>query len=153
MTMCALWLTSCQGEPGWRLQGKKDGLAVELRWKGGNDLDLHIINPADVEIYFADPAADSRARFGIDSNSNCDRFTQDEVSESITWLSNDALEGQYQILVSYYQQCITANYPPVHFEIWVWENGRQHRYTGSATRERQTVWVTSLTYEYEIDEQ
>lgn len=150
--LCALVIfctVSCKAGP----ESEKSVYEIELQWEGANDLDLHVINPVEAQIYFADPAADPKARFGLDGNSNCTPSASNRANESVVWFANEALEGEYQILVSYYEQCVISSYPPVYFKIQVWENGRQHIHTGSAVRERQMVWVTTFNYQHEINEQ
>lgn len=87
---------------------------VTLRWDSAADIDLHVIDPADEEIWYSNPAAASGGQLDVDANGNCG---DDPPVENIFWERGAAPFGAYVVRVNYYQDCGTS--APVDYEVTI----------------------------------
>lgn len=79
-------------------------VAVSLSWDTATDLDLHVVDPNGVEIYYGDSSADGGS-LDLDSNAGC---SIDGVNnEHITW-PDSAPAGEYVVRVDFYDNCPPA---------------------------------------------
>ncbi len=67
---------------------------VTLRWGGGVDLDLHVIDPAGEEINYSSRTSTSGGQLDQDDQSGCTGCV-----ENIFWPSGGAPSGEYQVFV------------------------------------------------------
>ena len=79
-------------------------VTVSLSWDTPTDLDLHVVDPNGVEIYYGNPSADGGS-LDLDSNAGC---SIDGVNnEHITW-ADSAPAGDYTVRVDFYDSCPPA---------------------------------------------
>ena len=67
---------------------------VTLRWGGGVDLDLHVIDPAGSEINYSTPTSPSGGQLDTDAQSGCSPCV-----ENVFWPTGGAPTGEYQVYV------------------------------------------------------
>lgn len=90
---------------------------VTLSFDQSVDLDLIVIEPPTdgypdgFDIYFDQPLSPNDGQLDLDSNAECDPIDGTNI-ENIFWPTDAAPEGEYQVLVSYYEACVaeTVNY-------------------------------------------
>jgi hypothetical protein len=76
---------------------------VTLSWDADSDVDLHVIDPAGEEVYYAHRQSASGGQLDLDSNAGC---TIDGVrNENITWPVGRAPRGSYTVRVDYWSSC------------------------------------------------
>ena len=79
---------------------------VSVSWTGASDVDLHVYDPNNEEVYFGNPTATSGGRLDLDSNAGC---SIDNVNnENIVWPVGGAPRGQYRVVVDYWSDCGVA---------------------------------------------
>jgi hypothetical protein len=79
---------------------------VSVAWDAPTDVDLHVTDPADEEIYFANTTSASGGTLDLDSNAAC---SIDNINnENITWPVNGAPAGSYSVDLVYYSACSQA---------------------------------------------
>ena len=114
---------------------------VTLRWERAVDLDLHVVDPDDEEIYYSHTTSVSG---GYLDHDDTDGGTPSEPAvENIYWESN-APSGSYSVSVKYYRGTGSTDY-----EIIVTMDGEIYgTYTGRLTSsdETQEEEVTTFTY-------
>ena len=67
---------------------------VTLRWGGGVDLDLHVIDPSGTEISYSSPTSPSGGQLDTDAQSDCSACV-----ENVFWPTGGAPTGEYQVFV------------------------------------------------------
>ncbi|HZJ53434.1 MAG TPA: hypothetical protein VFD38_04790 [Myxococcaceae bacterium] len=76
---------------------------VTVSWDAESDVDLHVVDPAGEEIYYANRISASGGELDLDSNAAC---SLDHVkAENITWPTGKAPSGTYRVLVDYWNAC------------------------------------------------
>ena len=76
---------------------------VSVAWDAPTDVDLHVTDPANEEIYFANTTSASGGTLDLDSNAAC---SIDNINnENITWPINGAPPGNYSVDLVYYASC------------------------------------------------
>jgi hypothetical protein len=76
---------------------------VTVAWNTDSDVDLHVVDPAGEEIYWANRQSASGGQLDLDSNAAC---AGDNVrNENITWAEGTAPEGLYTVRVDYWSSC------------------------------------------------
>ena len=85
---------------------------VNVSWDVDNDLDLHVVGPTNVEIYYGNRTDSYGGTLDLDSNAAC--VIDGKRSENITWPTGRAQHGTYTVKVDYWANCppapITTNY-------------------------------------------
>lgn len=92
---------SSMAQPGEPQLGTGD-VQVTLRWDTQADIDLHVTDPMNEEIYFAHRTANSGGQLDVDANAGC---SNDPRVENIFWPTGGSPSGTYQIEVDYYNEC------------------------------------------------
>jgi hypothetical protein len=78
-------------------------LQVTVTWNTDADVDLHVVDPAGSEIYWANRQSPSGGELDLDSNAAC---VGDNVrNENITWALGTAPQGEYVVRVDYWSSC------------------------------------------------
>jgi hypothetical protein len=120
-------------------------IQISLYWNNFNDLDLHCIDPKQVEIYFSHKESElTGGRLDVDRNANAP-YTVTPV-ENIFWPAGGAPSGRYQVYVVHYSRHSDIDQTP--FKVRTVIQGKTNffayaiRYTG---RERQ--WICSFDYD------
>lgn len=79
---------------------------VSVAWDAPTDVDLHVTDPSNEEIYFANTTSASGGTLDLDSNAAC---SIDNINnENITWPINGAPSGTYSVDLVYYSACSQA---------------------------------------------
>jgi hypothetical protein len=83
-------------------------IQINLNWNTLVDLDLHVIEPTDIEIYFGAPESPSGGMLDLDSYAGCS-FTGDRGrgNENVFWPTGDAPSGEYSVQVHMWSDCGT----------------------------------------------
>jgi hypothetical protein len=82
-------------------------LQISVSWNVDNDLDLHVIDPNDFEIYYGDEESPEGGTLDLDSNAGCDPIDGVD-NENVRWPTGTAPHGSYQVLIDNYQACTAA---------------------------------------------
>ena len=79
---------------------------ISVSWTGASDVDLHVFDPNNEEVYFGNPTSTSGGRLDLDSNAGC---SIDNVNnENIVWPVGGAPRGEYRVVVDYWSDCSVA---------------------------------------------
>jgi hypothetical protein len=80
---------------------------VTLVWNSGADLDLHVIDPTDFELYFSTARAPETSPSGgtLDQDDTAGCGTSGSHVENIFWPEGAAPSGEYQAYVVNYSGC------------------------------------------------
>jgi uncharacterized protein YfaP (DUF2135 family) len=73
-----------------------------LRWTGDADLDLHVIDPEGVEIYFDNAGSPSGGTLDVDMVPTCGATDSSNV-ENVFWPEGESIPGVYQAFVVHYE--------------------------------------------------
>jgi hypothetical protein len=73
-----------------------------LRWSGDADLDLHVVDPEDFEIYFEAPVSSSGGTLDVDMVPTCGDSGASNV-ENVFWPEGGSIPGEYQAFVVHYE--------------------------------------------------
>jgi len=85
--------------------GVKGKIEIGLLWQDFNDLDLHVVEPNGNRIYFGRKVSQrSAGALDVDRNAGCGSLTSRPI-EHIVWSSTDLPQGEYKIVVHFYQRC------------------------------------------------
>jgi hypothetical protein len=78
-------------------------IQVTVAWDTEADVDLHVVDPEGVEIYWANRQSPSGGQLDLDSNAAC---AGDNVrNENISWPVGTAPQGPYTVRVDYWANC------------------------------------------------
>jgi hypothetical protein len=119
-----------EGRP--RCFGRRDtsvghgDVQVTLTWHKNVDLDLHVIDPNGVEVFYNNPTSPGGGSF--DRDNECTRMVPGRP-ENIFW--ETAPRGTYQVKVGYYRNCTAEPLGPVSFIVRVLVQGVARSYTGT----------------------
>jgi hypothetical protein len=110
-----------------RESGQQFGdVRVSLLWNNFNDLDLHLIDPADEHIFFQHRKSASGGELDVDENV---QPTTDEPVENVYWPRGGAPDGRYRIFVVHYEHhARSPNRTP--FQVNALIEGRQQTFEG-----------------------
>lgn len=76
---------------------------VSVSWDAATDVDLHVVDPSNAEIYWASRSAASGGTLDLDSNPAC---SIDGVNnENVTWPTGRSPSGTYTVRLDYYSGC------------------------------------------------
>jgi hypothetical protein len=83
-------------------------IQVSVSWDVDSDVDLHVVDPANKEVYWDNPEVDSGGQLDLDSNADCD--LDHKKNENITW--DKAPAGTYTVRLDLFEACDTpkSNY-------------------------------------------
>lgn len=124
-------------------------LAVTLKWTGPSDVDLHVFDPHENEVYFGNTTTADGGKLDLDSNAACeiDNINQ----ETISWPKDKAPAGAYRVRVVYYDDCGQSSAP---YTVTVMKKGvasapLSGTFTGTAvlpgTQTNQSDDITTVT--------
>ncbi len=101
-------------------------LQVSLSFDSNDDVDLHVVTPAGVDVYYGN-SSNTGGSLDLDSNPGCNI---DYVNnENVVWpVSSTPAAGTYTVRVDLYQSCTRG---PVNFTVKVSNCGAVSTYTGS----------------------
>ena len=114
-------------------------LQISCSWDKPNDVDLHLVEPNEEEIYFGNSYSDNGGDLDVDSNPDC---VLDNINnENITYSETATVEsGEYIVRVDLYSNCSVAG--NTNYVVTAHYNGQaispkygQNPYYGSFTSE------------------
>lgn len=120
-------------------------IAVTLKWTGASDVDLHVLDPKQQEVFWQNRSTPEGGALNLDSNPGCqiDNVNQ----ETISWPKDMALTGTYAVSVDYFSDC---DQPSAPFTVTVNVKGKASQtFTGSFTGvsdNTQSDAVTTFTF-------
>jgi hypothetical protein len=101
---------------------------VTLSWDADSDVDLHVVDPAGEEVFYAHRQSASGGELDLDSNAGC---SIDGVrNENITWPVGRAPRGSYTVRVDYWNNCGVAQ---TNYTVRVNNGGSVQVFSGSFT--------------------
>src|SRR5205807_3670923 len=80
---------------------------VTVLWADGNDLDLHVVDPAGAEIYFSHPHSPTGGTLDHDDTAGCS--SSGTHVENVFWPAGAAPPGRYRVFVKNYGACGTPS--------------------------------------------
>lgn len=113
---------------------------VLLEWNTKDDLDLHVIDPAGEEIYFANNKSRSGGELDIDANAGPMNMMR-HPKENVYWQRGSAPEGLYQVRVHLY--CLRGSLP-ISFRVMAKYGREVKHFTGSVESDGSTVPVCTF---------
>ena len=76
---------------------------VTLRWKGQDDVDLHVIDPYGQRVFFGNQQVAGGGRLDLDMNAGAPPWETDSV-ENVYWPFGAAPQGEYRVIVHHYRR-------------------------------------------------
>ncbi|MDR3173593.1 MAG: hypothetical protein LBU19_05020, partial [Treponema sp.] len=126
-----------------RAGAQSGDIRVSLIWNNRNDLDIHVVNPLQEEIYYAH-SRDAAGGF-LDVDMNVAGETTKPV-ENIFWAPGSAPQGQYRVFVQNYQY--HEKEEPTAFQVEI-KNGNEYSYfEGILSGEGKASNTDVCTFEY-----
>lgn len=123
--------------------GKVNGyLRCSLAWYNGDDLDIHIIQPRDNEIYYSHRTGASGGVLDVDMNAG--GIHSRKPVENVIWEDEPRMEGMYTVYVHNFNK---REYHDVGFTVEIECNGEVREYTYT-TDLRGHDRVTVAKFEY-----
>jgi hypothetical protein len=117
---------------------------ITLRWDAPADLDLHVIDPNQEEIYYSHRSSRSGGQLDVDANPGCSPMMANPV-ENVFWPYGGAPGGWYGITVVYFADC-GDNTGPVDYELTIRLDGQVYDVIrGTIYEVRESQPVTSFT--------
>jgi hypothetical protein len=115
--------------------GARSGdVQVSLEWKNVNDLDLHVIDPNNEEIFYNHRHAASGGALDVDMNATAE-LTWRPV-ENVYWPERGAPKGSYRVVVVHYANHGSAD--PTPFTVRVINKGQASYYRGAVSYQPNT---------------
>jgi len=125
--------------------GAKSGdLQFSLFWRNINDLDLHCIDPENVEIYFQNKiSTGTGGELDVDQNAHAP-YNISPV-ENIFWPAGGAPAGLYRIYVVFYSERVGGGTP---FTVRSVVRGKTNFFSATifSTGQRERNWICTLQY-------
>jgi len=124
-------------------------IQVTLFWNDQVDLDLHVFDPNNEEIYYAHKTSASGG--SLDRDNWCGGWIQG-APENIIWPENTAPSGHYRIKVVYFSDC-TSHPNPISFIVNVYIKGQKFPFSMTISPPADPsggvmVWEFNLTCSY-----
>jgi len=118
---------------------------VSIAWTGKTDIDLHVIDPNDEEIYYGHKTAASGGRLDLDSNAACQ--LDNKNNENVYFPKDNSPHGDYKVAVNYYDDCGQAKSDWVVTVLVKGQPARTYRgtFSGAATS-NPAVYIPTFTY-------
>lgn len=102
---------------------------VSVSWDGDSDVDLHVVDPSNEEIYWDNLSSASGGELDLDSNADCE--LDHKRNENVTWTTAPA--GEYTVRLDYYKNC---DIEKTNYVVTVRVNGQPSKtYSGTFTGE------------------
>jgi len=107
--------------------GKVDGvIRCSLSWYNTDDLDIHVIEPNQNEIYYLNNTSFTSGKLDVDMNASARKAVRGAV-ENITWNNrNRMLEGNYDLIIHNYK--VRERNIDVGFEVEIEHNGHVYSF-------------------------
>src|SRR5581483_3450251 len=104
---------------------------VTLIWDTTDDLDLHVIDPSNAEIYYGNRNSASGGALDVDSNAGCGT-PQPHPVENIFW-ANTAPAGTYTVKVDYFKFCGSGSPATIPFTVKTLVGGQERSFPGTVS--------------------
>jgi hypothetical protein len=102
---------------------------VSVAWNSAADVDLHVVDPAGEEIYFASRTSASGGELDLDSNAACG--SDQPRNENTVWPVGQAPSGTYIVRLAHWSSC---NAPQTDYVVTIWVKGQDPRvFSGTFT--------------------
>jgi hypothetical protein len=102
-------------------------LRISLMWSNHNDLDLHVVDPSETEIYYQRRRSGTGGLLDIDMNASPP--LQSPAVENVYWPTRGAPAGRFRVYVNHFRQYDRVNETP--FTIRILIRGRTTDFRGS----------------------
>lgn len=89
-----------------------------LIWSSDSDMDLHVVDPNDEEIYYSSPSSSSGGSLDHDDVPGCGVDTGDHV-ENVFWPQGQAPGGEYRAYVHFFNDCVDGTTQSVQLTVRV----------------------------------
>ena len=86
-------------------------IRVTATWQNVNDVDLWVVTPANVRIYYAANTDPTGGNLDVDSNAGCGGNLTSRPVENIFWPTGKAAVGQYTVYANLFAVCPPATAP------------------------------------------
>jgi hypothetical protein len=106
--------------------GSTGNVQVNVTWNTATDVDLHVVDPRNEEIYYLNQRSASGGSLDVDSNAGCS--IDNKNSENIRW-GTTAPNGQYIVRVDYWSACNVTG--TTTYTVVVNNGGATSRFTGT----------------------
>jgi hypothetical protein len=81
-------------------------IQVSVSWDAPSDVDLHVVDPSNEEVFYGNTTVASGGVLDLDSNPACS--IDGKNNENITWPSTTPPHGTYTVRLDYYAGCGVA---------------------------------------------
>jgi hypothetical protein len=102
-------------------------LRISLMWSNHNDLDLHVVDPSETEIYFQRRRSGTGGLLDIDMNASPP--LQNPAVENVYWPTRGAPTGRFRVYVNHFRQYDRVDETP--FTVRILIRGRTTDFRGS----------------------
>jgi hypothetical protein len=115
---------------------------VTLIWNTTDDLDLWVIDPEGVQIYFNRKTSPSGGELDVDANAGCGANVTITPVENIFWPTGGAPIGTYTVKVHYFSNCGSTR--PLPYTAFVKVDGVEQEFSGEIVTENEVQTITSF---------
>jgi len=116
---------------------------ITLRWNSDADLDLHVIDPYQEELWYGHSFAQSGGELDVDANAGC-ASTMPSPVENVFWQFGGAPGGAYKVNVVYFMNCIYSG--PVEYEVVIRLDGNIYgTYPGTIYEAGDVQFITEFS--------
>src|SRR5262249_37284206 len=109
--------------------GGSGNVQVNVSWDTATDVDLHVVDPRNEEVYYGHTQSASGGSLDVDSNAGCS--IDNKNSENIRWGSS-APNGTYIVRVDYWSACSVTG--TTTYSVVVNNGGQVTRFSGTFAR-------------------
>lgn len=118
-------------------------IQVTLRWDGENDLDLHVIDPDGERIYYRNRESESGGVLDVDANAGCSQNMTNNPIENIFWAESIAPNGDFQIRIRYFKDCVPEVTTP--FTVRLLVDGDEQTFDGLVSSAGEEVLISEFS--------
>ncbi len=83
-------------------------IQVSVSWDSTADVDLHVVDPNNQEVYWANRSVTSGGNLDLDANAGCSIDVPLKNNENIVWPAGSGLAGNYTVRLDYWSACTHA---------------------------------------------
>jgi len=106
--------------------GGTGNVQVSVSWNTATDVDLHVVDPTQQEIYYGNTQSTNGGALDTDSNAGC--AIDNRNSENIRW-GSAAPNGTYTVRVDYWSACSVTG--TTTYQVVVNNGGQRTQFTGT----------------------
>ncbi len=110
--------------------GEAGEIEIALIWQNHNDLDLHVVDPSGVEIFYGNRQSPSGGWLDIDQNAGCSVRVNKPI-EHVRWKQANAPDGRYSVYVKHYANCGPSD--PTSFQVEIKNGQHVEQFEGRIT--------------------